>query len=311
MDPKRRLDQNSGTNEQISGVKGGTPSETPEERNNEMSKHQETPGLPGSKAGNNTTSVRKYSCQQPVSQGFPRSHPSIGHHCLQSSKTLQVPSTNEASAKDTKPLLSPRTGKELHSNFNQTSPHWDKKPLAEVLSPSSNKRQVNKDAERDGRGAKEGTAPPGGSEPEESSLYKLVPSFQFLVGQDCESGSQPPAGAEYKYRNQSPERNRAYPPQQSKKAKTEEGAVWICPRTGKELRCSATQTTFFWDGKTLSEYLHSTGRKASGPEIKQLLQAFPSSHQQPADQESQQSSQQSIEQRYLQSKTTKQLQQRK
>lgn len=306
MDPKRRLDQNSGTNEQISGVKDGTPSEIPEERSNE------TPGLPGSKAGNNTTSVRKHSCQQPVSQGFPRSHPSIGHHCLQSSKTLQVPPTNDASAKDTKPLLSPRTGKELHSNFNQTSPHWEKKPLAEVLSPSSNKRQVNKDAERDGRGAKEGAAPPGGSEPEESSLYKLVPSFQFLVGQDCGSGSQPPgAGAEYKYRNQSPERNKAYPPQQSKKAKTEEGAVWICPRTGKELRCSATQTTFFWDGKTLSEYLHSTGRKASGPEIKQLLQAFPSSHQQPADQESQQSSQQSIEQRYLQSKTTKQLQQRK
>ncbi|XP_062824483.1 uncharacterized protein LOC134295546 isoform X2 [Anolis carolinensis] len=289
--------------------------------------------------------------QQLLSSDFHRN--SIGHHSLPSPKIFQQQHENEVTSNDnSRHWVSTRSGKERQNKFNQTSCIWERKPLSEILHPSTEISQRSENAESNVLGGKQDGTPVGETETFPQDHFQ---NSQVSEGEKVQSSKQeskqsisPSMEMETQGGEQHAELEQAEDDghllstegqclkskipsqlQQTDETSINSDVVWISPKTGKEMKSSTTQTNFPWDRKTLAEYLQSVsmveevlGSNISPTEIKWLsVEEYPPQNQEPENHESHQSTQQpnglvsqhdsqrSVEHHSLLNQTTFQLQQ--
>ncbi|CAI5764905.1 Hypothetical predicted protein [Podarcis lilfordi] len=206
------------------------------------------------------------SLRKPSRRSIPRlpgqesrrsSQQSVG---VQSPPSLNPSRTQSISESDAKDItwVSKRTGKLMKCRTQQTSLIWEQKSFSDILSNSSDESDRSR----------EGSMETLNTVDESEMMYSEEVSLQESLGSKGRHSSQQLEGKGSKRNSlkrdsrRNSQRSMETPLLLPKGICLDEDISWISPKTGKEMKCKAQQTSVVWELKTLSEILHTSSQES-------------------------------------------------
>nr|XP_028573429.1 uncharacterized protein LOC114590935 [Podarcis muralis] len=206
------------------------------------------------------------SLRKPSRRSIPRlpgqesrrsSQQSVG---VQSPLSLNPSRTQSISESDAKEItwVSKRTGKLMKCRTQQTSLIWEQKSFSDIFSNSSDESDRSR----------EGSMETLNTVDESEMMYSEEVSLQESLGSKGCHSSQQLEGKGSKRNSlkrdsrRNSQRSMEIPLLLPKGICLDEDISWISPKTGKEMKCKAQQTSVVWELKTLSEILHTSSQES-------------------------------------------------